>query len=226
MGRPRLHGKCSELTCERQAISKGLCAYHYNIQRIKADPTKANSGLRGHPYYVIWFERKKNNDLVSEWLDFKTFIKDVGVKPEGNYHLVRPDWNKPYGPDNFAWYEKLARMPGETAKQFHARKWQYRRIRNPKEEYNRNLVRNYGITIDDYEEKLKLQNNVCAICKKLETHLTKSGEVKKLALDHCHNSKKLRDLLCTRCNRVLGSVNDSVELLQEMIVYLNKHKET
>jgi Recombination endonuclease VII len=222
MGRPRINGIC--YNCEKQAISKGFCAYHYNKQRIEADPSKANSGLRGHPYYHLWFERKTNNDLVEEWLDFKIFIKDVGERPSENHIIVRPIWDQPYGPKNFEWYEKLAKRQDETRKEFWARKWKSRRIKNPKEEYNRNLIRNFGITIDDYENILIKQNHVCAICEEIETE-TNKGNIKNMAVDHCHKSGNIRELLCTRCNRALGSINDSVELLQKMINYLNKHKD-
>ena len=84
----------------------------------------------------------------------------------------------------------------------------------------------YGVHPNDYNEKLKAQNFVCAICEEPETsehYITK--EAKKLSQDHCHKTGKMRDLLCTRCNHFLGRVNESVELLQKMINYLKKHGE-
>ena len=41
--------------------------------------------------------------------------------------------------------------------------------------------------------------------------------------DHCHASQKFRGWICHRCNRVLGSVKDSPELLSKMIKYLQEH---
>jgi hypothetical protein len=81
----------------------------------------------------------------------------------------------------------------------------------------------YGITIEDYNDKLTAQNHCCAICKQPEDVIVNS-KVIRLAVDHCHNSKQVRDLLCIRCNRVLGSVKDNPELLADMISYLNRHK--
>lgn len=79
---------------------------------------------------------------------------------------------------------------------------------------NGNLKRTYGITLDEFETKLKEQNGVCAICK------TKTEE-KHLAVDHCHRSNKIRALLCGKCNRGIGMFKDDVVLMQKAIDYLN-----
>lgn len=81
----------------------------------------------------------------------------------------------------------------------------------------------YGITIDEYNKKLADQNFVCSICKEPETRLL-SGKLKRLAVDHCHTTNAIRDLLCTRCNVFIGSVKENINLLHEMIAYLNRHK--
>ena len=76
----------------------------------------------------------------------------------------------------------------------------------------------YKLTLDEYETKLKLQNCKCAICNidlPLEGNMTH--------LDHCHTTNKVRDFLCTNCNRGLGHFQDSVTLLENAISYLNKH---
>lgn len=48
------------------------------------------------------------------------------------------------------------------------------------------------------------------------------GEDDKTVFDHCHQQGHFRGWLCNRCNRVLGSVKDSVGLLKRMIVYLEQ----
>lgn len=57
----------------------------------------------------------------------------------------------------------------------------------------------YGISPEDYSEMLQKQNNLCAICGKHQSNLTRS-----LAVDHCHISGKVRGLLCPVCNSMLG----------------------
>ncbi len=84
----------------------------------------------------------------------------------------------------------------------------------------------YGVHPNEFNQKLKEQNYVCAICEEPETskhYITK--EAKKLSQDHCHSTGKMRGLLCTRCNHFLGRVNENIELLEKMIAYLIKHKE-
>lgn len=81
------------------------------------------------------------------------------------------------------------------------------------------LKRAFGISLEQYEDMFNIQNGKCAICNDFKTH-DKHGV---LAVDHCHKTGKIRDLLCFKCNTVLGSVNDNIEILKNMINYLNKH---
>lgn len=49
------------------------------------------------------------------------------------------------------------------------------------------------------------QDYKCAICKKPEVKKDpQNGKISKLAVDHCHTSKKVRGLLCFQCNTKLG----------------------
>ena len=91
----------------------------------------------------------------------------------------------------------------------------------------KNIERKYkGMKgIECYDKLLKQQNNVCAICKM--PNLTKrNGKIKRLAIDHMHNKhKKIRGLLCQHCNLGIGSFRDSIEILENAIEYLKKHKD-
>jgi calcineurin-like phosphoesterase len=85
----------------------------------------------------------------------------------------------------------------------------------------------YGIHPNDYLNKLKEQNYVCAICGEAESSLfwNNPDKIKKLAVDHSHETGKVRGLLCWRCNSILGRVNEDVDLINKMIDYLKKHGE-
>lgn len=79
----------------------------------------------------------------------------------------------------------------------------------------------YGITVDDYDNLLKKQNGVCALCLKKETALQyKGGPVRSLNVDHDHRTGKVRGLLCRNCNVALGLLYDDLELFRRIIVYL------
>lgn len=74
--------------------------------------------------------------------------------------------------------------------------------------------RQYGITLEEYEALLAKQSGMCAICSKRSK--------KHLAIDHDHKTGKVRGLLCGRCNLMLGSVADSITLLERAIRYLKQ----
>lgn len=78
--------------------------------------------------------------------------------------------------------------------------------------------RQYGITLADYNEMSAKQSGKCAICGNGD-----EVEGRRLAIDHCHNSGKVRGLLCGKCNRGLGLFYDKQELLENAISYLTKY---
>lgn len=86
---------------------------------------------------------------------------------------------------------------------------------------NGDLKKRFGISLDDYNKMLKAQEGLCAICLQPEKQRCyKTGVTYNLSVDHCHKIGTIRALLCNRCNRTLGMVNDDIELLEHMINYL------
>jgi hypothetical protein len=84
----------------------------------------------------------------------------------------------------------------------------------------------YGLTVDDYWELFHDQDGQCAICDRPETSIdTRTGEVFRLSVDHCHDTGKVRGLLCHRCNRAIGLLDDDPAVLRKAINYLLPHKE-
>lgn len=83
----------------------------------------------------------------------------------------------------------------------------------------RYLMRNYGITIDDYYSMLKEQNALCAICGQ-EGFVMKKEHKLKLVVDHCHTTGKVRGLLCHNCNRGLGLFQDNTGYMLNAVKYL------
>ena len=80
----------------------------------------------------------------------------------------------------------------------------------------------YGIDLEQYFEMFKKQSGVCAICGKEETRRSRYGGTCKLTIDHSHKDKKVRGLLCSRCNSGLGYFGDNEETLKNAISYLIK----
>ena len=99
---------------------------------------------------------------------------------------------------------------------------------------NQSLRRNFGISLETYKKMHVKQNHKCANCgyvaldyTDFETwkkyHSTALGKATTLAVDHDHDTGKVRELLCNTCNNGLGCFKDDPELLQSAINYLAKH---
>lgn len=98
------------------------------------------------------------------------------------------------------------------------KKWQRE---NPDVVRNARYIREYGITLVQYNIMLKDQNFVCKICKKPETRKKrKSNEVKELAVDHNHVTGKVRGLLCDNCNQAIGLMRDKPHVAFNASLYL------
>ena len=79
--------------------------------------------------------------------------------------------------------------------------------------------RNFGISLSEYSTLLESQMCVCAMCGKDETENNQ-----RLCVDHCHETGKVRGLLCNTCNTGLGLLQDNTQILENGISYLRKHR--
>jgi hypothetical protein len=89
---------------------------------------------------------------------------------------------------------------------------------------NSELKQDFGLTLNRYNQFLEKQRGVCAVCGCPETRKANKGnKIKRLAVDHCHNTKKVRGLLCQDCNIMLGLAKENVTIFQNAITYLLKN---
>ncbi len=89
------------------------------------------------------------------------------------------------------------------------------------EEARRSMLKaKYNISIEDYDNLVKLQDGKCKICKTTKY----PGKGKCLHVDHDHQTGEIRGLLCTKCNLGLGHFEDNIEYLTKAIEYLNSNK--
>ena len=75
------------------------------------------------------------------------------------------------------------------------------------------LLREYGLSESDYQAMLSNQQGLCRICDRKMTHPV---------VDHCHQTGRVRGLLCRGCNAALGHFGDSPVTLARAIRYLTK----
>lgn len=71
----------------------------------------------------------------------------------------------------------------------------------------------YGLPKDAYLSLVHLQNSSCSLCMKLEPdHF-------KLHVDHCHDTNRVRGLLCSKCNQGIGLLNHDAKLIRKAALY-------
>lgn len=160
--------------------------------------------------------------------------KDCRKEYNKQYLLKNKEYLNKYQKE---YHEKIKKPKRQHDKQnnteYHQRQLQLKRdySNRNRENYRRSdwsayLKRNYGLTVDEYELMIIEHNNLCAICKqpeKLKHHIT--GTLKRLSIDHNHKTGKVRGLLCTRCNQAYGKLEESQEIIENMLLYHKKYAE-
>jgi hypothetical protein len=79
------------------------------------------------------------------------------------------------------------------------------------------VLRQHGLTLDDYAGMFDRQHGQCAIC----TRRGPAGRRGTLDVDHSHRSGAVRGLLCPRCNTGLGLLGDDTLIVASALGYLH-----
>lgn len=89
------------------------------------------------------------------------------------------------------------------------------------------ILKEFGISIEEYDRMYEAQGGCCKLCEQPETsHVYNrwagavSTEPRRLAIDHDHHTNVIRGLLCSNCNRALGLLRDDCQLLKRAALYL------
>lgn len=171
-----------------------------------------------HPHYARW-NTMKEFGIAEEWLDFTKFIHDIGEAPAPKARLRKIRYDEPYGPSNFRWVAiRTEEERRAIQRQGQARRYYGAKISGEaawtdthRDSY---MKRKYGITLQEYNLMLEVQEGLCAICRRKDN--------RRLAVDHCHATKRVRGLLCSSCNVSVGRFDDDPERLQRAIEYLQR----
>lgn len=84
----------------------------------------------------------------------------------------------------------------------------------------RMLLYRYNITLEEYNIMYEKQNKKCLICN-TEFPL---GTLKGLCVDHAHTTNKVRALLCTSCNTLLGKIENNPTIIKNIETYILNFK--
>lgn len=87
--------------------------------------------------------------------------------------------------------------------------------RNPLTRYWIRIKSLYGLSKDGFMALLDLQEKRCAVCR---------CDIVKPDVDHCHECRSVRGLLCHRCNVLCGHLENNRSILEAALGYLGKHQ--
>jgi hypothetical protein len=121
------------------------------------------------------------------------------------------------------WYidnsDRLRQRAREYQKEHpeHSKQWKkdhphkYLKIRR-----NSQLKKEYGITFEQQKQMYIAQGGCCAI------HGGKFENRADIHVDHNHSTGQVRQLLCQRCNMMIGLAKEDVSRLAKAVDYINK----
>jgi hypothetical protein len=99
---------------------------------------------------------------------------------------------------------------------------EYHQARKDDPEYRRkrreNMVRyTYGITQAEVDALIESQGGRCAICGG-----ERNGAGTRLHIDHCHDTGKVRGMLCSKCNTAVGLLDNDPDRAEKLAAYLRR----
>ena len=83
------------------------------------------------------------------------------------------------------------------------------------------LKRYHGLTVEQYAAMVEAQDGKCAICQRTPDG---KGHCGRLHVDHDHERRVIRELLCANCNRALGLFADTPEWMVAAAAYVERHR--
>lgn len=211
---PALKVQCKAEHCERFAHSRGWCKGHYERWRRSGSPEFARV-VRAH---------RTEDELTA---DSKTCPKCHRKLPVDHFN-GRTD-----SPDGLQYVCRRCLRNAKVSKRYA----EDRDFRDQRAEYHRRyrqkyredmqerqraakLWINYGMTLGEYEAMYRDQGGVCKICGSGPHGGPEWARKQWLSVDHCHDTGRIRGLLCDNCNIGLGKFNDNVALLTAATDYL------
>lgn len=88
---------------------------------------------------------------------------------------------------------------------------------NPDRQYLHTIKYKYGLEAADYLKMVQDQEGKCKICRD-------PPKTRRLDIDHCHETGKVRALICGRCNKIIGHAHDESYRLRLCADYLDTFK--
>lgn len=190
---------CTVDGCQTKVHSRGLCSMHYRRNRIHGDPNAAWVNRAASKICTVDDCDKPQQSRTWCSKHYQVWLK------HGDASYVRPATRGidiPHGTlTGYGWHgcrcADCAAVQATSSRKGNLKK--------------------YGITPADYDRMLDEQGGVCAICRR-EGSVEMYGRL--MAVDHCHDTGRVRGLLCTACNTSIGQMQDDPNRLMAAAAYL------
>lgn len=207
-------GPCSFQPCGRQARTAGLCGGHDSQQR------------RGHKLYEIGDREAASAHRRAAWARLTpeeraartAHLAEYGKLPKTAQHVQRmaesrkARWAERGGmrpTDRNCWGCGVTFVP-TGLRQHYCTSVCWRITAR---------ARKYGMDRAAFDDLLAGQGGACALCASTQKGFN-SGVG--LHIDHCHETGRVRGLLCGDCNTALGRFGDNPALLRRAAEYLER----
>jgi hypothetical protein len=160
-------------------------------------------------YHKQWYDDNKKRILERQ----KRY-NDTHQKERSTYgKAYRDEHKEEIAESKKQYYENNKEQRIQYNKQYHNSHKETTRKRSRK----RTIIK-HGVTPEQHTEIFNKQQGCCMICGRHQSELKLA-----LAIDHDHTTGKIRGLLCGKCNRGIGYLNDDVNLLLKAIEYLKNN---
>jgi hypothetical protein len=183
------------------------------------------------PHKKVWRAARRCDEVTGNWFRVCTLCNKEMPETEA-YFYARPDKKYPWGSQcRKCWSKKTNEQHKSkdykekrigwykaTVEQRRSYSFKYRQTLKGKIGVIKNSIGRNGLIIsdDDCMKILPLIHTKCQICGR------SSNPKKKLCIDHNHRTGEIRGVLCDRCNRSIGLLNDHPAHMLKAIYYLEK----
>ena len=208
----RKKGKCivSPMTvkiCSKCKQNKdALCFVKNSQEKSGLNPSCKDCEKERHRRY-----RSENGKKISNWQKKDRLENSEKYKKRSKEYYSK-NKDKENAKQKARYYANL-----ELSRQRYKAQYQMNKHKKHYQNRTRNstIQRLYGITVEDYDAMYIEQGGRCAICGIHQSELPR-----RLSIDHCHATGKVRGLLFKKCNAGLGQFNDSLDILKNTVRYL------
>jgi Recombination endonuclease VII len=141
-------------------------------------------------------------------------------KRERVKHQKRAEYqrSRAANPERYREKGRRSRAANPEKQSRYSRRWKTANPEKSSETYRRHdLKRKYDITLSDYTFLSATQSDVCAVCHR------PCNTGRRLAVDHCHETKLVRGLLCFDCNASAGKLGEDPDRIERLAAYIRAH---